>query len=360
MKKGNVVIFPLLLSACMLGGCAGNTDNVETFSVSSNTDESSVVSESSETETTLPEEESSEKSESSAENSETQSSAQSSQESKPESSVLESSTEKKPTESSISQKKETSNIPKEVSKSPEQQPTQQVIIIQQEVPAESSPEPAPVPEPTPELVPTPQPSETNITACSKFQEYNGKIYYVSKFEHQNLTGNIDMSYFGSQYVPLPVFAERIQTDFFVIHNDVIYFADEESGSAMDYFPAKLYKCNLDGSGLTLIASEIKYNFILDGDIIKYEAFGSDMFYCYNTLDGTISTGTYPDIFTFYIFQPSIFSKEQDFGIQNAITFRGGNYYKDHMNSVQANIAYYRTDTRTNEQVMIGTGFTPQG
>ena len=116
----------------------------------------------------------------------------------------------------------------------------------------------------------------------KIQKYNDKIYYTSEFGHQGLSGKIDMSSVGNDYVALPKFDDK-QIDSFVIYNDKIYFTDEEGGTS-GVTHSKLYSCNLDGSGIETISNDTDRCFKLEANTIKFSTNGNQQVYRYDLSD----------------------------------------------------------------------------
>ena len=91
--------------------------------------------------------------------------------------------------------------------------------------------------------------------------YNGTLYYSPKFNGKGDAGYLDLSELGDKYKALPLpdhfdsEGKQPDIDSFLIINDIVYFTDQEAGS-ISPLPAKLYKMNIDGSELSLIAEKV--------------------------------------------------------------------------------------------------------
>ena len=99
---------------------------------------------------------------------------------------------------------------------------------------------------------------------NKMQQYNEKKYYTSVFHEVMLDAKINLTKkLGTSYIALPVFS-KIDIDNFIIYNNVIYFIDQSSNSGGETV-STLYKCKMDGSNLTKIASELYQGFAIEGN-----------------------------------------------------------------------------------------------
>lgn len=189
----------------------------------------------------------------------------------------------------------------------------------------------------------------------KIQKYNDKIYYTSEFGHQGLSGKIDMSSVGNDYVALPKFDDK-QIDSFVIYNDKIYFTDEEGGTS-GVTHSKLYSCNLDGSDIETISNDTDRCFKLEANTIKFSTNGNKQVYRYNLSDKSVKVadGESP-----YFTRSRIFNWDSRWGEEQCDQYLDGEYYKVFDDTQFPDVVqYYRRDIKTGETVKIGTGFTPQ-
>ena len=105
----------------------------------------------------------------------------------------------------------------------------------------------------------------NTLYSQKIFYYNGTLYYSPKFNGKGDAGYLDLSELGDKYKALPLpdhfdsEGKQPDIDSFLIINDIVYFTDQEAGS-ISPLPAKLYKMNIDGSELSLIAEKVDVGF----------------------------------------------------------------------------------------------------
>ena len=106
--------------------------------------------------------------------------------------------------------------------------------------------------------------------------YNDKILYTSKIDGQTNAIHLFLSDLGNSYIALPLpdysdaetqkYTREINIDSFLIVDDIVYFTDQEPGSAYT-MPARLYKMKLDGSDVKPIVSNVDVGFCYkDGNI----------------------------------------------------------------------------------------------
>lgn len=208
------------------------------------------------------------------------------------------------------------------------------------------------------------PTHFNLQA-SKFQYYNGKIYYPSVFTYSGGGGGyFDLSEISDDYVPLPLLSSSdspaITTDDFIIdEKGTLYFINEFAGTGWyphDGSSDVLYKCNLDGSGLAKIAGDVTafkyvyekivFNCVTDdnGDSIKTyiydpetdnisESSSTESIYC-----PQIDSGIYLGEYKYCNERGTVSGAEDD----------KGRYYTD---------IFYRINYKNNEKIKIGVGFS---
>ncbi len=195
--------------------------------------------------------------------------------------------------------------------------------------------------------------------CNKFQKYNGKIYYTSKFLYQGISGNINMSKVGSEFVKLPTFSNN-QIDSFIIYDKKIYFVDQWEGTG-EITSARLYRCNMNGSGLELLATNIEGDFRIVNSTLVFNTYGyGGKTYRYNIKKNTLTvkSGGKQNLSKREIF---------DWGVQLGVN-KGKKLGKYLFYAKKApyispyvsyNIDYYCKNTNNGKIYKIGTGYTPQ-
>ena len=191
----------------------------------------------------------------------------------------------------------------------------------------------------------------------KIQKYNDRIYYTSEFQHEGITGQLDLSSLDSKYIALPRFTDK-QIDNFVIYNDKIYFTDQAVGTSPEPKLSTLYQCNMNGNNLIVIDRNTDKSFLLEYNTIRYSLNSGQEFRRYD-----ITTNQVQNIekSNNYIVPSQIFTWEQQWGIENGARYLNGIYYKeihDDPTDYSHNILYYRKDILTGEVVQIGKGYTP--
>lgn len=202
----------------------------------------------------------------------------------------------------------------------------------------------------------------NTLYSQKIFYYNGTLYYSPKFNGKGDAGYLDLAELGDKYKALPLpdhfdnEGKQPDIDSFLIVNDVVYFTDQEAGSVSP-LPAKLYRMNIDGSELNLIAEKVDVGFYYEDKKIYFVSYNSsEDSYMYNipsgkteTLGVSISTSAKSN---------TIFNGE------NRTEYYGGTYYRVNdivtVNGINYNTVYYRLDNATNKAQIVGYAFNPAG
>ena len=200
----------------------------------------------------------------------------------------------------------------------------------------------------------------NTLYSQKIFYYNGTLYYSPKFNGKGDAGYLDLAELGDKYKALPLpdhfdnEGKQPDIDSFLIVNDVVYFTDQEAGSVSP-LPAKLYRMNIDGSELNLIAEKVDVGFYYEDKKIYFVSYNSsEDSYMYNipsgkteTLGVSISTSAKSN---------TIFNGE------NRTEYYGGTYYRVNdivtVNGINYNTVYYRLDNATNKAQIVGYAFNP--
>ena len=190
--------------------------------------------------------------------------------------------------------------------------------------------------------------------------YNDKILYTSKIEGQTNFIHLFLSDLGNSYIALPLpdysdaetqkYTREINIDSFLIVDDIVYFTDQEPGSAYT-MPARLYKMKLDGSDVKPIVSNVDVGFCYkDGNIYFSSRYSLDrpdsgesgIIYAYNISTEQISK---VDENISFDRSNSILSYNKD------VEFHNGIYFIE-------KTGCYRKDTLTGEIQLIG--YRPEG
>ena len=185
--------------------------------------------------------------------------------------------------------------------------------------------------------------------------YNDKILYTSKIEGQTNFIHLFLSDLGNSYIALPLpdysdaetqkYTREINIDSFLIVDDIVYFTDQEPGSAYT-MPARLYKMKLDGSDVKPIVSNVDVGFCYkDGNIYFSSRYSLDrpdsgesgIIYAYNISTEQISK---VDENISFDRSNSILSYNKD------VEFHNGIYFIE-------KTGCYRKDTLTGEIQLIG-------
>lgn len=214
------------------------------------------------------------------------------------------------------------------------------------------------------LVETDSVSETNTTNEIVYSDrlfyYNDKILYTSKIEGQTNFIHLFLSDLGNSYIALPLpdysdaetqkYTREINIDSFLIVDDIVYFTDQEPGSAYT-MPARLYKMKLDGSDVKPIVSNVDVGFCYkDGNIYFSSRYSLDrpdsgesgIIYAYNISTEQISK---VDENISFDRSNSILSYNKE------VEFHNGIYFIE-------KTGCYRKDTLTGEIQLIG--YRPEG
>lgn len=190
--------------------------------------------------------------------------------------------------------------------------------------------------------------------------YNDKILYTSKIEGQTNFIHLFLSDLGNSYIALPLpdysdaetqkYTREINIDSFLIVDDIVYFTDQEPGSAYT-MPARLYKMKLDGSDVKPIVSNVDVGFCYkDGNIYFSSRYSLDrpdsgesgIIYAYNISTEQISK---VDENISFDRSNSILSYNKE------VEFHNGIYFIE-------KTGCYRKDTLTGEIQLIG--YRPEG
>ena len=190
--------------------------------------------------------------------------------------------------------------------------------------------------------------------------YNDKILYTSKIDGQTNAIHLFLSDLGNSYIALPLpdysdaetqkYTREINIDSFLIVDDIVYFTDQEPGSAYT-MPARLYKMKLDGSDVKPIVSNVDVGFCYkDGNIYFSSRYSLDrpdsgesgIIYAYNISTEQISK---VDENISFDRSNSILSYNKE------VEFHNGIYFIE-------KTGCYRKDTLTGEIQLIG--YRPEG
>ena len=196
----------------------------------------------------------------------------------------------------------------------------------------------------------------------RIQKYNGTVYYSSVFSAQGDSGFFDFSSTNSSYQKLPIPSDSIQIDSFVIVNDTVFFADRQSGTG-SYMPSALYQMNLDGTGLTKITDNVDINFKYENGTIKLSVIDPgtgkpsiNNHYVYDIADNRLTSESY------YIDTERSNTILPYKGTSSSSEFDGGTFYIGYeyvtVNNRQYNMVYYRQDTSTGQNNIVGYAFNP--
>lgn len=193
---------------------------------------------------------------------------------------------------------------------------------------------------------------------NKIQNYNNKVYYTPYFVHEGISGNISMTALGGNYTALPKPGGRddLQIDSFVIYKDKIYFRDQNVGTGAEYYPSRLYVCDLNGKNLKKLASNAKPSFMFDDGKLIYNLFGSDSSYSYDPSTGKTAklSGAAKNIPLY-----DIFRWDNRWGVTGGSTFNSYIFYREFVSKTGNNIYYYAKNKNTGKITRIGSGYTPQ-
>lgn len=195
---------------------------------------------------------------------------------------------------------------------------------------------------------------------NKIQNYNGKVYYTTEFMYKGLSGKLNMSALGKNYTALTnsLAKKKINIDSFIIYKGILYLKDQTSGSSGNNNPSKIYKCNMDGSGLKKIAENAESVFKIDNGRLIYNKYGAKRSFSYDISTGktTSLSGSRQTIPEYEILR-----YDGRWGVTGGSNFNGYIFYKEksRLSKTGKNIIFYAKNGSTGKVIKIGEGYTPQ-